>query len=39
VDLPDAVEGAGKRRDHAHAELARWLAGDHADNNEFRTHS
>jgi catechol 2,3-dioxygenase-like lactoylglutathione lyase family enzyme len=36
VDLPDAVAGAPERRRKAHDELARWLAGDHADNNTFR---
>lgn len=31
----DAVAG---RRSTAHAELARWLAGDHTDNNAYRSH-
>jgi catechol 2,3-dioxygenase-like lactoylglutathione lyase family enzyme len=38
VDHPDAVHSADERRVHAHAELERWLAGDHTDNNTFRAH-
>ena len=36
VDQPDAIASASKLRAHAHAELARWLAGDRSDNNAFR---
>jgi glyoxylase I family protein len=36
VDNPEALVDAGTRRDQARAELARWLAGDHRDNNRFR---
>jgi catechol 2,3-dioxygenase-like lactoylglutathione lyase family enzyme len=38
VDDPEAVQGAAARRDRARAELDRWLAGDHTDNNTFRAH-
>jgi catechol 2,3-dioxygenase-like lactoylglutathione lyase family enzyme len=38
VDNPDAVASAPDRRAKAHAELARWLAGDHTDNNTYRAH-
>jgi catechol 2,3-dioxygenase-like lactoylglutathione lyase family enzyme len=38
VDHPAAVDDAAQRRDRAHAELERWLAGDHTDNNTFRNH-
>ena len=38
VDLPDAVAAAPARRQQAHDELARWMAGDHADNNTYRKH-
>ena len=37
VDHPDAVAGAAARRQKAHDELGRWLAGDHADNNTYRS--
>jgi len=36
VDPPDAEEIATTRRQDAHAELARWLAGDRRVNNELR---
>ena len=38
VDPPDAAEIDAMRRADAHAELARWLAGDHRPNNEMRPH-
>lgn len=38
VDPPDAGEIEITRRADAHAELARWLAGDHRVNNDFRPH-
>ena len=38
VDHPEAASTAAARRATAHAELARWLGGDHTDNNSFRTH-
>ena len=40
VDLPAAVtaEAVAARRRDAHAALARWLAGDHADTNPYRPH-
>ncbi|MBA2283807.1 MAG: VOC family protein [Acidimicrobiia bacterium] len=38
VDHPAAVDAAPQRRTQAHAELRRWLAGDHADNNSYRAH-
>lgn len=38
VDNPMASESAAGRRARAHDELARWLAGDHTDNNSYRTH-
>jgi glyoxylase I family protein len=38
VDNHAAVEAAPARRTKAHAELARWLAGDRTDNNIYRTH-
>jgi hypothetical protein len=37
VDLPNAAEIDALRRADAHAELARWVAGDHRTNNELRT--
>ena len=37
VDNPEAAEGAGRRRAAGHAELKRWLAGDHTSNNTFRS--
>ena len=38
VDAPDAERIAAMRRDDAHAELARWLAGDRRTNNDDRPH-
>jgi catechol 2,3-dioxygenase-like lactoylglutathione lyase family enzyme len=38
VDEPEAVAAAPARRARAHAELRRWLAGDHSDNNTYRKH-
>jgi catechol 2,3-dioxygenase-like lactoylglutathione lyase family enzyme len=38
VDPDNADEIAAMRKDDAHAELARWLAGDHRINNEDRPH-
>lgn len=35
-DAPAALEEDAHRRATAHAELARWLAGDHRNNNMFR---
>ncbi|MBO9517772.1 MAG: VOC family protein [Porphyrobacter sp.] len=35
-DDPRAEEGDDYRRSIAHAELKRWLGGDHSTNNEFR---
>lgn len=35
-DAPSAVKVAAERRSHAHAELKRWLAGDHTSNNTYR---
>jgi catechol 2,3-dioxygenase-like lactoylglutathione lyase family enzyme len=35
-DDPRAAEGAEERKARAHAELRRWLAGDHTTNNTFR---
>ncbi|MDT5055532.1 MAG: hypothetical protein QOF66_3898 [Mycobacterium sp.] len=36
VDSPDANANSTARRESAHAELARWLGGDHAPNNGLR---
>jgi glyoxylase I family protein len=36
VDPPDIAEIARVRRADAHAELRRWLAGDHTSNNRWR---
>jgi catechol 2,3-dioxygenase-like lactoylglutathione lyase family enzyme len=36
VDNPEAVKEENKRRATAHAELRRWMAGDHHSNNTFR---
>ena len=36
VDHPEAAAGADERRQRAHDDLARWLAGDRTDNNPFR---
>jgi len=38
-DAPEAVAVDADRRAVAHAELARWLAGDHSNNNHFRQHA
>ncbi len=38
VDHPHALAEAPQRRSSAHADLKRWLAGDHTPNNEFRRH-
>ena len=38
VDAPDAAQVAAARRADAHAELARWMAGDHRVNNHIRPH-
>jgi catechol 2,3-dioxygenase-like lactoylglutathione lyase family enzyme len=35
-DTPSAAAGDAERRATAHAELARWLAGDHRNNNPYR---
>ena len=35
-DDPRAADGAPGRKAKAHAELKRWLAGDHSNNNPFR---
>lgn len=35
-DDPRAATGDAERRANAHAELRRWLAGDHTSNNDFR---
>ena len=36
VDNPEAAVGAAARRASAHADLKRWLAGDHTSNNTWR---
>lgn len=38
VDPPDAADIEALRRADAHAELARWMAGDHRTNNDLRSH-
>ena len=38
VDPPDAGRIDAIRRQDAHAELARWMAGDHRTNNDLRSH-
>ena len=38
VDAPAASAAADQRRTVAHDELARWLGGDHRDNNTYRSH-
>jgi catechol 2,3-dioxygenase-like lactoylglutathione lyase family enzyme len=35
-DTPSAAAGDAERRATAHADLARWLAGDHRNNNPYR---
>lgn len=37
TDNPEAAQGERERRTRAHADLRRWLAGDHTSNNIFRT--
>jgi catechol 2,3-dioxygenase-like lactoylglutathione lyase family enzyme len=37
-DDPQASVGAEERKARAHEELKRWLAGNHASNNDFRHH-
>lgn len=37
VDPPDVASINERRRADAHAELARWLAGDHTPNNDLRS--
>ncbi len=37
VDNPEAADGERERRASAHADLRRWLAGDHRSNNTFRS--
>jgi hypothetical protein len=39
VDPPDAARIDAIRRSDAHAELARWMAGDHRTNNDLRAHA
>ena len=39
VDHPDVEKIDAIRRDGAHRDLARWLAGDHSSNNEWRPES
>jgi catechol 2,3-dioxygenase-like lactoylglutathione lyase family enzyme len=36
VDAPEVSAGDAERQANAHAELKRWLAGDHHSNNTFR---
>lgn len=36
LDHPDAARINAVRRSSAHADLARWIAGDHSSNNTFR---
>jgi catechol 2,3-dioxygenase-like lactoylglutathione lyase family enzyme len=38
VDHPKVEEIMAERRGSAHADLARWLAGDHSVNNDLRHH-
>ncbi len=38
VDAPNVAEIDSRRRADAHAELARWVAGDHRVNNDLRIH-
>jgi hypothetical protein len=35
-DEPKALERDAERRAKAHAELKRWLGGDHRSNNDYR---
>ena len=35
-DDPRAAAGDEARKANAHAELKRWLGGDHSSNNDFR---
>lgn len=37
-DAPEAASLAGDKLATAHAELRRWLAGDHQENNTYRAH-
>lgn len=39
VDGPDVGEIDSLRRSDAHAELARWMSGDHRTNNDLRAHA
>jgi len=36
ADAPEVAEGNERRRASAHADLKRWLGGDHTSNNTFR---
>jgi glyoxylase I family protein len=36
LDAPNAVETNATRRNQAHAELKKWLAGDHTSDNIYR---
>jgi catechol 2,3-dioxygenase-like lactoylglutathione lyase family enzyme len=36
VDSPEAAKSAAQRQTSAHADLERWLAGDHTSNNTWR---
>jgi hypothetical protein len=36
VDQPEAAGAAAERQGKAHAELKRWLGGDHTSNNTWR---
>jgi catechol 2,3-dioxygenase-like lactoylglutathione lyase family enzyme len=38
-DAPEAAKDAEARQKNAHAELKRWLGGDHTSNNTFRSHT
>ena len=38
VDPPDAAAIDARQREAAHADLARWLSGDHRVNNDMRPH-
>ena len=38
VDHPDLERINARQRQHAHEDLARWLAGDHTPNNDIRPH-